>query len=67
VIGGHGAAVQHVIDHVGRLRAVVQFLADHMACLDRVCGRYVVGDALLLEDRQKFVVLGVGMGGRDCC
>jgi hypothetical protein len=38
-----------------------------MTGLDRVCGRYVVGDALGPQRCREFVVDSVGMSGRDRC
>src|SRR5208337_1822208 len=61
MIGGHGTAVQNVIRYLGGCHAVVKFLTNCMSGLDRVFGRYVVGDALRLQRYQELVVVGVGV------
>jgi hypothetical protein len=36
VIGGHGAAIQHVVRHRGRCLSIIKFLADVVSGVDRV-------------------------------
>jgi hypothetical protein len=36
VVGGHGAAIQHVVRHRGRCLSIVKFLADVVSGVDRV-------------------------------
>jgi hypothetical protein len=66
VVGGHGAAIQHVVRHRGRCLSIIKFLADVVSGVDRVRRRYVVGDPLGLQQRDELVVVGVGSSGRDC-
>src|ERR1700744_6656610 len=60
VVGGHFAAVQHVVGDVRGRLARVKLRADLVRGLDRVAGRQVVADALRLQQGQELSVVGVG-------
>src|SRR6516165_629928 len=65
MIGGHVTALYHVSRYLVGRPALVKFVTNHMTGLDRVVGRYVVGDALGLQGCQEFIVVGVSLSGRD--